>query len=129
MNQYKQAAEQVATNERVARQLSKENRAFLLNKARVLGVGLVHVFDKEDPMGGLTIAFKPRTDYKSNTMVEVAVVTCSKMDNFSKSIGTARALDAFFNGITIDLPLMLHYNRKNLPFAVKEAFSPMYSAV
>ena len=120
---------QKAKNEAIARQVTNENRAFLLNKAQVLGVGLVHVFDERFAKGGMTIAFKARSPYKGGVMVEVAVATCSAEDSFSKAIGTKLALEAFFNGATIDLPILKIWDKENLSYAVKQAFTAFYEAL
>lgn len=107
----------------------QSRRVFLLNKAVLQKVGIVHIFDEMNAKGGLTIAFKKTTPYKSGAMVTVAVATCSKLDAFSKKIGTERALEMFFAGQTIELPILQWFAEEDLAFAVKNAFRRLYDYI
>lgn len=104
-------------------------RVFLLNKAVLQKVGIVHIFDEMNAKGGLTVAFKKTSPYKSGAMVTVAVATCSKLDAFSKKIGTERALEMFFTGQTIQLPLLQTFAEEDLAYAVKNAFRRLYDYI
>jgi hypothetical protein len=103
-------------------------RAELIAKARLLKIGTVHIFDTDNPKGGLTVAFRKMSQYKSGKMVECAVATCSDEDAFSKKIGTTRALENFFDGNTIELPLLAYYDLRDLNGVVKRAFTALYLA-
>lgn len=87
-------------------------------------INIVHVFDKELPYGGLTVAFRKVTPFKSGRMVECAVATCSIEDSFNKRVGREIALRNFTNGETIKLPL--DENDGDLNGSVKAAFSLLY---
>ncbi len=102
-----------------------ENRAALLDLADRESIGIVHVFNKYYPQGGVTVAFKKSSEFNSTRMVHVAVVTCSPHDTFNKRIGTRMALDAFLDGKTIMLPLLNSYERDDVNGAVKRAFERM----
>lgn len=118
-----------ARQEKIARQITDENRAALLEQAQEEGVGLVHVFDVDFPHGGLTVAFRKVSPYKSGRMVRVAVATCSQEDSFSKKTGAKQALEMFFSGKTIDLPILQTFHSDNLNYAVKLAFQNLYDAI
>lgn len=122
--------EEVLQQQRIARMVKEEQTSFhkqLLDEAKELGVGVVHIFDKEDPKGGLTVAFrKVKPEYVSTNMVEVAVVTCSYADTFSRKTGSTYALDAFFNSTTIKLPLSAGQPDEDLAGRVKRAFTAMW---
>ena len=100
--------------------------AEFLAEAREDGIGLVHVHNTR---GGITVAFRPTTQYKNCVMVDVAVHTCSVNDNFNRKIGAVGALEKFYLGETIQLPLLHAFAREDLSFAVKLAFTAMYSSV
>lgn len=104
-------------------------RTELLEKARLLKIGIVHIFDADHPVGGLTIAFRKSSQYKSGKMVECSVASCSDQDAFSKKIGTTIALEKFFDERTIELPLLAYYDLRDLNGVVKRAFTAMYYAV
>ena len=118
-----------AKNEQLARQITKDNLAYLLGEAKSNNVGLVHVFDPDYPMGGLSVAFRKSSPYKSGVMVEVAVATCSTQDMFNKKVGATIALQMFFDGKTIEFPLLKMFTEDNLNYAVKQAFNALYYAV
>lgn len=104
-------------------------RKQLLDDAEEQGIGIVHIYNPEEPLGGLTVAFSKSNPYASGVMVDVAVNTCSEFDRFSKKIGTLGALEKFYAGETIQLPLLTIYAQENLAFVVKQAFSLLYFTV
>lgn len=110
-------------------QRTADERQDLLNEALELGVGIVHIYDPENPKGGITVAFRKCSPYKSGRMVEVAVNTCSPEDNFSKKLGVTGALTKFFEGETIVLPLLQGYEDEEVNQTVKLAFSTLYFSV
>ena len=104
----------------------EQERILLLERAKAENVQVVHVFDKDEPKGGLTIAFRKCSPYSSGNMVTVAVATCSYSDTFNRKVGTNYALYAFFNGNTIDLPLSFGEIDEDLAGRVKRKFSKLY---
>ena len=104
------------------------DRQELLEGAKEQGVGLVHIYNPENPKGGLTVAFRKVSPYRNGRMVECAVHTCSKYDNFNKKVGTLGALTKFEDAETIQLPLLNMYPERDLAYAVKVAFTALYSA-
>lgn len=112
-----------------AKFLEDQERAAILVDAKIAGVGLVHIYNPYYAYGGLSVAFKKSSEFESGTMVNVAVATCSHKDAFSKKIGAKAALTKFFDGETIQLPLMKHVSERDLPYIVKEAFSALYAKI
>lgn len=108
--------------------ISKALRQDLMNRATVLGIGLVHIYGPENPRGGLTVAFKPVTSHKSTRMVTCAVNTCSIEDMFDKKIGATGAISKFLLGETIDLPLLNSFAREDVAWSVKSGFTALYLA-
>lgn len=105
------------------------HRSELLEKARLLRVGTVHIFDTDEPKGGMTVAFRKSSNFKLGKMVDCAVAVCSGQDTFSKKIGTTLALEKFFDGETIALPLLTYYEPRDLNGVVKRAFTALYYSV
>lgn len=124
MEDYKERARQEA----LANSITEENRRMWLERAHMEGVKVVHVFDREFPMGGLTVAFRKANEFKSGYMVDVAVVTCSPEDSFSKKIGTEAAIRKFFEGFFVELPLLVGYSPLDINLAVKNKFTALYNA-
>jgi hypothetical protein len=107
----------------------EQERIDLLKEAERNGVKVVHVFYPEQPKGGLTIAFrKSMPNQVSTNMVECAVVTCSFADNFNRKIGTTLALQQWFNGFTVALPLSSGFVDEDLSGRVKRAFMALYDS-
>lgn len=105
-------------------------RADLLKYAEKVGVGIVHIYDKTNPKGGMTVAYRKATQYKSGFMVEIAIATCSEQDCFAKKVGTLLALGKFADGETIFVPIRgLMHNSEGIAFNVKYAFESLYYAV
>jgi hypothetical protein len=111
------------------RQLANEYRMSLMARAKEDKIGIVHIHNHYYPRGGLTIAFRKANDFKSGTMVEVAVNTCSDKDMFSRKLGTVGALRKFFDGETIQLPILKMYQEEDLNWAVKQAFTGLWNAI
>lgn len=118
-----------ARTEAIAHKLTYENQAFLLQKAEILGVSVVHIFDECAPKGGMTVAFRKVSPFAKGTMVEVAVATCSKEDSFSRKTGTKLALESFFNGEVIQLPLNNPVSKEGISTQVKWAFEGLFYAI
>ena len=106
--------------------INKEYRQDLMNRAKVLGIGLVHI--NLGTRGGLTVAFKPSTDYNAVRMIFCAVKVCSIEDMFDKKIGATGAIEKFLAGQVIELPLLNMFSREDAAFAVKAGFTAMYQA-
>ena len=109
------------------RQDTEKFREDLLRDAKTNGVSVVHVFDKEHPYGGLTIAFrKAKPNQVSTNMVTCSIVTCAYQDTFNRKVGTELALRNWFDGETIDLPLSTGYADEELNGIVKRKFTQLY---
>ena len=104
-------------------------RQTLLSQAREEKIGIVHIHDSDYPKGGLTVAFQKTNEYKSGRMVTVSVAVCSPEDTFSRKIGTQHALEKFFNGETIQLPLLQYHIVEDINWAVKQAFTALYASL
>ena len=99
----------------------------LMSLAKTHGVAIAHIFNKDIPNGGLTIAYKKATGLGSGHMVTVAVATCSPSDIFNKKLGANLAVSRFFDGYTMDLPLLLGYEQDDIGYAVKRKFTALYN--
>lgn len=111
------------------RKLADEYRMSLMVRAKTENVGIVHIHNDYHPRGGLTVAFRKANEFKSGTMVEVAVNTCSNKDMFSRKLGTTGALRKFFDGETIQLPLLNMYQEEDINWAVKQAFTALWDTI
>jgi isocitrate dehydrogenase len=111
--------------DKYAKQKAKQAHADLLEFAKHDGIGIVHIHNVQ---GGITIAFSPANEHKSCRMVKVAVQTCSINDTFNRRLGTAGALMKFYAEDTIQLPLLDNYDKEDLAYVVKQAFSALYEA-
>lgn len=110
------------------KQFVEDYRQELMLKAKLCGVGIVHIKEHNSwRKGGMTVAFKKCNQYKNGRMVEVAVAVCSPEDTFSRKIGTQVALEKFFSGETIELPLLTFFMPEDINQAVKEAFTAMWN--
>lgn len=109
------------------RQDTEKFRDDLLRDAKTNGVSVVHVFDKEHPYGGLTIAFrKVKPNQVSTNMVNCAIVTCAYQDTFNRKLGTELALRKWFDGETVDLPLSSGHADEDLNGIVKRKFMALF---
>lgn len=106
----------------------KQYREQLHDSAKAQNIGIVHIH-QDGVKGGMTVAYRKCTEYKSGCMVEVAVASCSTDDAFSKKIGVQIALEKFFDGNTIELPLLNSYAARDISYAVKQAFTALYYSV
>ena len=112
------------------KQFEEDRRQEMLLKAKLCGVGIVHIKEHDTwRKGGMTVAFRKCNQYKSGRMVEVAVAVCSPEDTFSRKIGTSMALQKFFSGETIELPLLTYWLPEDINEAVKKAFTALREAV
>lgn len=117
----------VVAAEKALKSCIEDERLKLLQRAKYSGVQLVHVFDEDNPKGGLTIAFrKCRPNERSTNMVDVAVATCSYSDNFNRKIGTQLALAKFFDEETVALPLSTGHSDEDLNGLIKRKFTALY---
>jgi hypothetical protein len=108
----------------------EQERQTLLADAKRNGVSIVHIFCTENTKGGLTIAFrKTRPNEQSTNMVDVAIATCSFSDTFSRKIGTQIALQKWFDGDMIQLPLSSGHADEDLNGRVKWAFTSMWNSL
>lgn len=71
--------------------------------------------------GGVTIAYRPTSNYKNTRMVEVAVVYCSPHEQFVKAKGRDLALANFEMGQTILVPAQ-QYGKKGVVHNLRNMF-------
>jgi hypothetical protein len=119
----------VANSSRVLQAAIKQNQADQMTWAKEQDVGIVHIFDENDPMGGMTIAFRKSTAFNSGVMVDCAVATCSLLDRFNRKTGTSLAIQAFKRGEFIQLPILRVFTKPDLAWAVKRAFTQLSAAI
>ena len=81
----------------------QEEYEALLEAAFDSGVHIVHF--RTGRTGGATIAWRRAGEDSRNRMVEVAIAFCSPRDIFVRRIGTLHALEYFFDGAAILMPI------------------------
>ena len=114
------------------RELADEMRSNLFAQSKEDGIGIVHIYNISvwnPTKGGLTVAYKKCSEFKSGRMVQVAVATCSIEDTFNKKVGVYNALTKFYDGETIQLPILNSFDERDLSFAVKAAFTALYETM
>ena len=107
----------------------KQEQQDRLTWAKEQDVGIVHIFDETNPMGGLSIAFRKSTSFTSGVMVDCAVATCSLHDRFNRRTGSSLAIQAFQRGEFIQLPVLRTFAKEDIAWAVKRAFSAMSNVI
>lgn len=70
---------------------------------------------------GATVVYRKCSKFKNARMVEVAVIYCSPLDTFTKSIGRKLALESFEDGNTIKFPIRT--TDQDLPWNLKVFFA------
>lgn len=72
-------------------------------------VRVVHLFDKQNPRGGATVAYRPlicdSTGFPQGKFAEVSVAWCSKVDTYDRKLGELIALAKLSRGECVSLPL------------------------
>jgi len=111
------------------RDLNKEYKLNMLERAKVFGIQVVHIRSDYSSKGGMTIAFRKSSQYKSGRMVDLSIATCSIEDQFNKGIGMINALEKFFDGETVQMPLLNSFNDEDLSEIVKVVFTRLYNSV
>lgn len=91
------------------KQLYTEMQGDLLDfKARQF-VRVVHFFDKQNPHGGLTAAYKPQicnqSGFPRGKFAEVALAWCNPVDRYDRKLGELIALNKLMRGESVLLPL------------------------
>lgn len=91
------------------KQLYTEMQGDLLDfKARQF-VRVVHFFDKQNPHGGLTIAYKPQIcnskGFPRGKFAEVSLAWCNPGDRYDRKLGELIALNKLMRGESVLLPL------------------------
>ena len=91
------------------KQLYTEMQGDLLDfKARQF-VRVVHFFDKQNPHGGLTVAYKPQicnqSGFPRGKFAEVALAWCNPVDRYDRKLGELIALNKLMRGESVLLPL------------------------
>jgi len=68
-------------------------------------VHVVHVFDRDYPKGGFTVAWQRAASHKNSRMVNLSVAYCNPNDTFIRKIGFYNAVNNLYNGKYISLPI------------------------
>ncbi len=77
---------------------------------KVNNVRVVHLFDKDYPFGGVTVAYKPskvdpKTGRHKGLYADVAAAYCSVEDQYSRVLGREMAIARLARGKSLRLPL------------------------
>ena len=91
------------------KQLYTEMQGVLLDFKTAQFVRVVHFFDKADPHGGLTVAYKPQIcnseGFPRGKFAEVALAWCNPVDRYDRKLGELIALNKLMRGESVLLPL------------------------
>jgi hypothetical protein len=91
-------------------------------------IRIVHLFNKEHPYGGCTIAYQPiRHDgngYPIGTFARVAVSYCNTKDRYNRKLGQQLALENLLEGEFIKLPI---YFQGRPVVALKQIFQDIFT--
>ncbi len=105
----------------------KETYKYFKKAAKEAGIT---VATREDNFGdsyiGLTVAFKPAFVNPECRMLEVAVSYCSPEDTYKRKHGKYQALNKFYDGEIVHLPLAQYY-RDTDPECVAEFLLDMFT--
>jgi hypothetical protein len=74
-------------------------------------VRVVHLFDKEDPQGGATIAYRPlicnSVGFPQGKFAEVSIAWCNKLDRYDRKLGELIALTKLHRGECVTMPIYI----------------------
>ena len=73
------------------------------------GLEVIHFYNRDmwsTPYGGMTVVYRK---LKTNSFIEVATSICSKRDLYCRKLGKQLAVNNFFDGKIIHLPLSGNY--------------------
>ena len=91
------------------KQLYTEMQPGLLDFKESQFVRVVHLFDKANPQGGLTVAYKPQictsTGFPRGKFAEVSLAWCNPKDRYDRKLGELIALNKLERGESVLLPL------------------------
>lgn len=90
------------------------------------GVKLLYLIDPCTRKGGVTVAYREAGAFRNSRMVEVSVAYCNPRDFFSKKIGRSIALENFYNGASITLPLRDPSDDNSIVDNLKTMFGQFY---
>lgn len=91
------------------KQLYSEMRHNLLDFKESQFVRVVHLFDKANPQGGLTIAYKPQictsAGFPKGKFAEVSLAWCNPKDRYDRKLGELIALNKLERGESVLVPI------------------------
>lgn len=91
------------------KQLYSEMQEQLLDFKASQFVRVVHFFDKQNPCGGLTIAYKPQicnaSGFPRGKFAEVSLAWCNPQDRYDRKLGELIAINKLMRGESVLLPL------------------------
>ena len=89
-------------------------------------VRVIHIFDKDNSMGGVTLAYRPvlhdSKGYPVGKFADITVAWCSPQDRYNRKMGEALALQRMQVGQCITLPI--YVDKAPVRF-LKNMFQPM----
>ena len=75
-------------------------------------IRVVHLFDKFNPYGGCTVAYRPvkhdKTGYPTGKFAYVAVAYCNPQDRYDRKVGQMLAVEMLMDGDCILMPLYVN---------------------
>ena len=86
-------------------------------------VSLINAYNRENPYGGVTVAFG--NVFPGSKMVEVAVSYCDVKDKYVEEIGSMLAICKFENCETVQLPIG-HYSQEDQAQIIITMFTEVY---
>lgn len=91
------------------KQLYAEMQPTLLDFKESQFVRVVHFFNKQNPQGGLTVAYKPQIcntkGFPSGKFAEVSLAWCNPRDRYDRKLGELIALNKLERGESVLLPI------------------------
>jgi hypothetical protein len=77
-----------------------------LQMAKEDQVHIVHSFNPDHPKGGYTLAWQRDNPFSvRGKMIRVSVTFCSDKDHYTRKVGAFQALENFYKGASILLPV------------------------
>lgn len=107
----------------------KEQREYLKKLIAQEHIRVVHLFDKDFPYGGCTIAYRPErhdnSGFPTGRFARVSVAYCSPSDRYSRRTGEAIAVGKLIGNESVLMPI---YRNKHPVKNLKSIFSDILQA-
>jgi len=82
---------------------------YIKNAKTLNHVRVVHLFNKQNPYGGCTIAYKPKLHdskgYPAGLFADVAIAYCNEKDRYNRKLGEATAVLRLIKGRSVSMPI------------------------